>query len=547
MAVSAPQAPDPRPAIAEGIRLLSAKLKPIWYRLDPSHKAKAAGIIRAGENTIRIESCRRDFLRYVKHMWTALGIPEAYVEGEHHRLMADAFNRIAEGKLKRLILAMPPRSGKSTFASEALPTWFLGRSPNKYVIQISNGKRLASKFGAKVRDVIDGVEFQGIFPGVKLSKSTKGKEVFNTNKKGRYIALSMEARKAGEGAHLIIVDDPHSEQDVIKQLSNPNIWEDAWQQFLGIRMRAQKNAAIVVIAQRWNSRDITGRLMKLAADGKEDWEVIEFPAIIDEHTENERSFWEEGKSLESLRQERAVTPKWKWSAVYQQKPADEGANIIPRETWKDWRQKDDDGRIKFPKFDYKIQAWDPAMSSKEIANFSACTTWGTFFASKADEEKGQYSVMLIDAEQKRVDFTDLRNLAVKHYRRHNPDVLIIEEKQSGGPLRSTLFELGITAVPFIPSRGRNKTPNDKFSRLNSISDIFRAGLVYAPLDEAWATDVRESCATAGFGGADDFADTVTMCMLRFREGRFVMLPDELKASKERFVDQSMVGGEVSYW
>ena len=546
MAAPAP-APDPRPAIIESIRALQAKISPIWHRLDPHHKAKAASIIASGTKTIRVESCRRDFLRYVKHMWLALGIPEAYVEGEHHRLMADAFNRIAEGKLKRLILAMPPRSGKSTFASEALPTWFLGRFPGRYVIQISNGKRLASKFGAKVRDMFDASEFQEIFPGVKLSKSTKGKEVFNTNKKGRYVAMSMEAKMAGEGGHLIIVDDPHSEQDVVKQLSNPNIWEDAWQRFLGIRQRAQRNAAIIVIATRWNTRDITGRIMKLALDGKEDWEIIEFPAIQDENTDHEHSFWEEGKPLEALRQERAVTPKWKWQAVFQQKPADEGANIIPRETWKDWRQKDDAGRPKFPKFDYIIQAWDPAMSSKELANFSACTTWGTFFASESDKAKKQYSLMLCDAYQARLDFTDLRDKAAQMYRRWNPDVMIIEEKQSGGPLRSTLFELGITAVPFIPSRGRNKTPNDKFSRLNSISDIFRAGLVYAPLDEAWATDVRESCATAGFGGADDYADTVTMCMLRFRAGRFVMLPDEMKVMREREASQTPESPEVSYW
>lgn len=535
--------------IAAQLKFFEEKIAPRYHTLTPKLKAQVQKIFTVGTNAIRIQTCRDDFLRYVKHMWVPLGIPEAYKEGIHHRMMADAFNRIAKGELKRLILAMPPRSGKSTFASEALPTWYLGKFPGRYVMQVSNGKRLASKFGAKVRDMFDTAEFKEIFPGIALSKSTKGKEVFNTNKKGRYVALSMEAKKAGEGGHLLIIDDPHSEEDVVKMISNKNIWEDAWQRYLGIRQRAQKNVAIVVIMTRWNSSDITGRLLKLKEKGTEDWEVIEFPAILDEGTENERSFWEDGKPIEDLRQERAVTPKWKWNAVYQQKPMDEGGSIIPRDSWREWTKKDEYGRPRFPKFSYVIQAWDTAQSSKDIANASACTTWGLFFASQSDEDKKQYSLMLCDGIQGRWDFPELKARAIQMNNRWNPDVLIIEEKQSGPALRTSLGEVGIFAIPFVPSRGSFKMPNDKMARLNAISDLFRANLVYAPLDEPWASDVRESCATAGFGGSDDYADTVAMALKRFREGRFIMLPEEMRVMRERETQTEKVdsGPSFGYW
>lgn len=521
----------------QSIEKFISLIQPIQHKLPPELQQQAARIISIGTKQTVLEACRKDFLTYIKYMWVALGIPAAYREGVHHRMMADAFNRIAEGKLRRLILSMPPRSGKSIFASEALPTWFLGKFPSKFVIQVSNGKRLAAKFGAKVRDTFDSEEFQSIFPGVRLSKSTKGKEVFNTNKKGRYVALSMEAKKAGEGGHLIIVDDPHSEEDVVKMISKPAIWEDAQQRFLGIRQRSQTKAAIILIATRWNSRDIIGQALKTMERGGEEWEHINFPAIIDEDLPTQRSFWEEGKPLEELLIEKAATPLWKWMAVYQQKPMDEGANIIPRETWKPWTKIHENGsnygKPLYPPFMYKIQAWDTAQSSKDVANFSACTTWGVFYATEDDKSIGQKSIMVIDGCQGRWDLTELRDKAVMMYNRHNPDVLIIESKQSGTGLISILREFGIHAEPFIPSRGTFKVPNDKLARLNSISDVFKSGCVYAPLDEPWAQDVKESCATAGFGGThDDYADTVTMSLLRLRQSKYVLLPEEIKARRE---------------
>jgi predicted phage terminase large subunit-like protein len=526
---------DPRPEMANQIARFSAKIKSVWHRLDITLRAKAVAVINQGTQDLHVESCRRDFLYYVKSMWTPIGIPEAYKEGEHHRQMADAFNRIADGSLKRLILAMPPRSGKSTFASVAFPPWYLGRFPGRYVMQISNGTDLAKNFGSKVVDMFSTDEFKEIFPGVKLSKNTKSKSVFNTNKKGRYIARSLGSKVAGEGGHVIILDDPHSEQDVVKMVTNRAIWEDAWQRFLGLRQRSQRGSggvAIIVIATRWNSKDITGRCLKLMADGKEKWEVIEFPAILDEHTPNERSFWEEGAPLEMLRTERSIQPNWKWNAQYQQKPMDEGANIIRREWWKDWAPKDDAGRPKFPKVHYVIQSWDTAQSSKQMADFSASTTWGLFYASPEDERRKQSSMILLDATQGRWDMPALRDKAVMMSGRWKPDVIIVEEKQSGNALRSLLDELHIDTVGFVPSRGSFKMSNDKMSRLHSVSPIFSEGLVYAPLDEAYAQDVRESCAMAGFGGADDLADTVTMCMKHFREGRYIQLPGELRVMRE---------------
>ena len=108
------------------------------------------------------EGANSDFLAFVKQVWPA------FIEGEHHRIMADAFNKIAEGKLKRLIINMPPRHTKSEFASHLFPAWYLGKFPDRKVIQTSHTAELAVGFGRKVRNLVGSADYSRIFPGVAL-------------------------------------------------------------------------------------------------------------------------------------------------------------------------------------------------------------------------------------------------------------------------------------------------------------------------------------------------------------------------------------------
>ena len=149
----------------------------------------------------------KDFIEYTKAIW-----PE-FISGQHHKIMANAFDRIVDGDLKRLIVNMPPRHTKSEFASWLLPSYFLGKYPDKKLIQSSHTAELAQSFGRRVRNLIDSEEYQKIFPDVSLSSDSKSAGRWNTDKGGSYFAIGVGGAIAGRGADLFIIDDPHSEQD----------------------------------------------------------------------------------------------------------------------------------------------------------------------------------------------------------------------------------------------------------------------------------------------------------------------------------------------
>ena len=163
------------------------------------------------------EGAQEDFLEFVKEVWPA------FIEGDHHRVMADAFNRIAEGELKRLIINMPPRHTKSEFASHLFPAWYLGRFPDRKVIQTAHTAELAVGFGRKVRNLVGSKDYEKIFTGVSLSADSKAAGRWNTNKAGDYFAIGVGGAVTGKGADILIVDDPHSEQEAAQ--NDPSVYD----------------------------------------------------------------------------------------------------------------------------------------------------------------------------------------------------------------------------------------------------------------------------------------------------------------------------------
>ena len=168
------------------------------------------------------ELCQTRFLKFVQKMWPS------FVSGKHHKIMADAFERVARGELKRLIINMPPRHTKSEFASFLLPAWFLGKFPNKKVIQSSNTGELAVGFGRKVRNLVDSEVYSEVFPELSLQTDSKAAGRWNTSKGGDYFAIGVGGTVTGKGADLFIVDDPHSEQEAVLAASNPEVFDKVW-------------------------------------------------------------------------------------------------------------------------------------------------------------------------------------------------------------------------------------------------------------------------------------------------------------------------------
>ena len=304
------------------------------------------------------EASRSDFLTFVKKMWPA------FIGGRHHKIMADAFERVANGELKRLIINMPPRHTKSEFASYLFPAWFLGRYPEKKIIQTAHTAELAVGFGRKVRNLISQEDFQAVFPGIELSSDSKAAGRWNTNKRGDYFAIGVGGAVTGKGADVLIIDDPHSEQEAALGAYNPEVYDKVYEWYTsGPRQRLQPGGSIIIVMTRWSTRDLTGKIIKSVTqkEGVDDWEVIELPAIMPSGDPLWPEFWPMDQ-LESLR---AELPVAKWSAQYQQDPTSEEGALIKREWWQEW-EKDSP-----PPCEAIIQSWDTAFLKTQRADYSA--------------------------------------------------------------------------------------------------------------------------------------------------------------------------------
>ena len=469
--------------------------------LPPDKKQEILDLLVELEEAKAKEESRDKFLPFVHRMWPS------FIGGRHHAIMADAFERVANGQLKRLIINMPPRHTKSEFASYLFPAWFLGKYPEKKIIQTAHTAELAVGFGRKVRNLIDQEDFQEVFPGIELSSDSKAAGRWNTNKKGDYFAIGVGGAVTGKGADVLIIDDPHSEQEAAIGAYNPEVYDKVYEWYTsGPRQRLQPGGSIIVVMTRWSTRDLTGQIIKSATqrDGADEWEVIEFPAIMPSGDPLWPEFWPK-EQLESLKAELPVS---KWSAQYQQDPTSEEGALIKREWWREWEHESP------PPCEAIIQSWDTAFLKTQRADYSACTTWGVFNHPN-DQGETVPNLILLDAYKEKLEFPELKRAAYEKYWEYEPDQMIVEAKAAGSPLIFELRAMGIPVTEFTPSRGQ-----DKIARVNAVSDLFASGVVWAP-PTRWAEEVIEECAAFPAGEHDDLVDSTTQAMLRFRQGGWI--------------------------
>jgi len=447
-----------------------------------------------------IEKSQTDFMSFVKRVW-----PE-FIEGSHHKKIAEKFNDLADGKIKRLIINMPPRHTKSEFASFLLPAWMIGRRPKLKIIQSTHTTELAVRFGRKAKTLMDMPEYKEIFE-TRLREDSQAAGKWETEQGGEYYAAGVGSAITGRGADLLIIDDPHSEQDAM----NVDALERAYDWYTsGPRQRLQPGGAIVLVMTRWNTKDLTGSLLRETGNLKSDkWEVIEFPAILP----SGKPVWPEYWKLEELEGVKASLSLQKWNAQWMQNPTSEEGAIIKREWWRKWE------RDFIPPLQHVIQSYDTAFMKKETADYSAITTWGVFYNN---EDSGP-QLILLDAVKDRFEFPELRRIAYQQYQYWQPETVLIEAKASGLPLTYELRKMGIPVINYTPSKG-----NDKHTRVNSVAPLFEAGQIWAPVDKEFAQEVIEECAAFPYGDHDDLVDSMTQAVMRFRQGGFVDHPEDYK-------------------
>ena len=444
---------------------------------------------------------KNDFLSFVKCVW-----PD-FVEGSHHRHIADKFNKLASGEINRLIINMPPRHTKSEFASYLLPAWMVGREPRLKIIQATHTAELAIRFGRKAKNLIDREDYSKIFQ-TRLQEDSKAAGRWETEQGGEYFAAGVGGAITGRGADLLIIDDPHSEQDAL----SPTALESAYEWYTsGPRQRLQPGGKIVLVMTRWSTKDLTGMLVKNQKEPKADqWHVVEFPAIMEHGSRNAKPVWPEYWKLDELEKVQATLPTGKWNAQWMQNPTAEEGAILKREWWMKYTDEE------IPQLHHVIQSYDTAFLKKETADYSAITTWGIFYPS----EDSPACLILLDAIKGRYEFPELRRLALEQYTYWKPETVIIEAKASGLPLTYELRQMDIPVVNFNPSKG-----NDKHARVNAVAPLFESGMIYAP-EQKFADDVIEECAAFPYGDHDDLVDSTTQAIMRFRQGGLIGHPED---------------------
>ena len=440
-----------------------------------------------------------NFMVFVNHVY------DGFIEGSHHKRVAKEFEKLATDRGSRIIINMPPRHTKSEFASYLLPAWLIGKNPALKIIQTTHTAELAVRFGRKVRNLMEMSEYQEVFPDVDLKADSKAAGRWETAQGGEYYAAGVGGAITGRGADLLIIDDPHSEQDALSETAMENAYE--WYTS-GPRQRLQPGGSIVLVMTRWSMKDLTAKLIKAQATDvlSDQWDIVEFPAILP----SDNILWPEFWNKDELLRVKASLSVAKWNAQWQQNPTAEEGAIIKKEWWNIWEKED------IPPVSYLMQSYDTAFSKKETADYSAITTWGVF----QPEEGGPDNLILMDAQRGRWNFPELKEKALEEYNYWEPDMILIEAKATGTPLTDELRNMGIPVVNYTQSKGK-----DKHTRMHMVAPMFESGRVWAP-EKKFADELIEECAAFPHGEYDDYCDSMSMALIRYRKGGFLRLDSD---------------------
>ena len=488
--------------------------------LDKSTEQKIAELERLVEQVKDIESkevARTSLIGYAKFQM------DNYLSPPHIKLLASKLEAVERGDIKRLAIFMPPRHGKSILTSEFFPAWYLGRNPDKYIICSTYAQDLADDFGRKVRNQLQDKRYTDIFPDAELSTDSSSMRRFNTTRGGVYYAVGAGSAITGRGAHLLLIDDPikgREEADSAAMRKNLLDWYRST-----AYTRLMPNGSVILIQTRWHEDDLAGWILK--ETGHEGWDVVEFPAILNERAaemldlKEGDPLWEESYPLPRLQEIKKTIGTREWSSLYAQKPSIEEGNIIKRWWWKNWTKEHP------PEMDYILQSWDTAYTVTETSDYSACTTWGVFSG------EGGYNLYLIHSFREKLTFPELKNQAVHLYNELQPDLVLVEAKASGWSLVQELMRTGIPITPFNPKK------MDKLARVHSVAPLFEGGRVWFP-DTDESADVMNQFAMFPNAKHDDLVDSTTQALLRLRKGWMVSHPQDAPYEEP-------TGPKGSYW
>ncbi len=419
--------------------------------------------------------------------YAPLMFPRFELAWHHSRLIAK-LEAVERGEIRRLMVFMPPRHGKTLLATQVFPSWFLGRNPEKSIICATYAQDLADDFGRVVRGYVNDNHTKATFSELGVAEDSNSMKRFVTTAGGAYYAVGRGAAITGRGADLLLVDDPLKDAD---EARSENIRHSLHEWFGSVAYtRLQPQGAIVLIQTRWHHDDLAGWLLR--EHGDEGWNVLSLPAIAEVDGDGRRegeALWPRRFSAEALRGIRAAVGGSAWSALYQQRPSAVEGEIFKREWWKRYTELP-------PKFRRIVQSWDTAFKTGKENDFSVCTTWG-------ESENGFY---LLDRWSARCEFPELKRKVTALAQEWRPNVVLVEDKASG---QSLIQELqASTRFPVLAI----KVDSDKVSRANAASPLVECGKVFLPQSAPWLADFLYSMCVFPAGAHDDDVDSCTQAL-----------------------------------
>jgi len=406
----------------------------------------------------------------------------------HLRRLDETLVDVAVGRVRKLLVTMPPRHGKSELCSHWFPVWYLSRFPDDSIIMSGYGQEYASKYGRDVRNTL--TEHPEI--GVQVSKDSSAMHRWNIEKhKGGMYAVGLGGPITGRGGNILILDDPVKGDAEARSLTyRERIWEWWCRTFF---TRREPNAGVVLVGTRWHHDDLIGRVLKEEGD---EWEKLDFPAL----DADGRALWEERFPASELVATRKSIGDEAFECLYQQRPTLEGGNLLKREWWGYYT-------LLPTEIHSVVQSWDTAFKRGETNDYSVCETWAS---NSAD-------YYVVETFRDRVEFPELKRLVVQQYEKATavtgvtPHAILIEDAASGQSLIQELRR--DTNLPIIPV----KPDKDKIARTNAITPLLRAGKVRIPERAAWVADFVNECSQFPSGAHDDQVDAMTQALIYLKE------------------------------